>query len=165
MWNIPDIRQQSHWTFQRESTGRYEGKVPKSTMLPENYQVRKEQMEFIQEAARALRGKEVLVGSAPCGIGKSLASLLAVLPQLEENRLMICFRTRSQLHVYLKELRTLSRGINGVSFFSKQDMCPLKSKGDLSCVDFFEECKRLKANSACASKLPPKPQKRNKYHF
>jgi hypothetical protein len=39
-------------------------KVPKSTMLPENYQVRKEQMEFIQEAARALRSKEVFVGSA-----------------------------------------------------------------------------------------------------
>ena len=51
-------------------------------------------MEFVQEATKALRSKEVFVGSAPCGIGKSLASLLAVLPQLEENRLMICFRTR-----------------------------------------------------------------------
>jgi len=128
-------------------------KVPKSTILPENYQMRKEQMEFIQEAAKALRSKEVFVGSAPCGIGKSLASLLAVLPQLEENRLMICFRTRSQLHIYLKELRTLSRDINGVSFFSKQDMCPLKSKGDLSYVDFFEECKRLKDN--CESSTKP----------
>jgi DNA excision repair protein ERCC-2 len=129
------------------------GRVPKSSMLPENYQIRKEQMEFIQEAAKALRNKEVFVGSAPCGIGKSLASLLAVLPQLKENRLMICFRTRSQLNIYLKELKALSRGINGVSFFSKQDMCPLKSKSDFSYVDFFEECRRLKDN--CESSTKP----------
>ncbi len=129
-------------------------KVPKRrSMLPENYQMRKEQMEFIQEATKALRSKEVFVGSAPCGIGKSLASLLAVLPQLEENRLMICFRTRSQLHIYLKELRALSRDLSAVSFFSKQDMCPLKTKSDLSYVDFFEECKRLKDN--CESSTKP----------
>ena len=128
-------------------------KALKSAMLPENYQIRKGQMEFIQEAAKAIRNRQVFVGSAPCGIGKSIASLLAVLPQLGENRLMICFRARSQLHIYLKELRTLSKGINGVSFFSKQDMCPLNSKGDFSYVDFFEECKRLKDN--CVSSAKP----------
>jgi DNA excision repair protein ERCC-2 len=129
-------------------------KIPKrKSTLPENYQMRKEQMEFIQEATEALSRKEVFVGSAPCGIGKSLASLLAVLPQLEENRLMICFRTRNQLYIYLKELKALSRDINAVSFFSKQDMCPLKVKGDLSYVDFFEECKRLKDN--CESSTKP----------
>jgi DNA excision repair protein ERCC-2 len=109
-------------------------------------------MEFIHEATEALSRKEVFVGSAPCGIGKSLASLLSVLPQLEENRLMICFRTRNQLHIYLKELKALSRDLNAVSFFSKQDMCPLKAKGDLSYVDFFEECKRLKDNCEFSAK-------------
>jgi len=128
-------------------------KIPKRSMFPENYQIRKEQMEFIQEATKALKNKEIFVGSAPCGIGKSLASLLAVLPQLEENKLMICFRTRSQLHIYLKELRALSKDLCSVSFFSKQDMCPLKTKGDLSYVDFFEECKRLKDN--CESSTKP----------
>lgn len=122
-------------------------------MLPENYELRKCQTEFIQEATKALRDREVFVGSAPCGIGKSLASLLAVLPQLEENRLMICFRTRSQLHIYLKELRALSRDLCCVSFFSKQDMCPLKIKGDLSYLDFSEECRRLKEN--CESSTKP----------
>jgi DNA excision repair protein ERCC-2 len=122
-------------------------------MLPENYELRKGQTEFIQEATRALKNREVFVGSAPCGIGKSLASLLAVLPQLGENRLMICFRTRSQLHIYLKELRALSRDLCCVSFFSKQDMCPLKIKGDLSYLDFFEECRRLKEN--CESSTKP----------
>jgi DNA excision repair protein ERCC-2 len=128
-------------------------KVPKSSVLPGNYEMRNGQMEFIQEAARAVRSREIFVGSAPCGIGKSLASLLAILPELGENRLMICFRTRSQLHIYLKELRALSRDLCCVSFFSKQGMCPLKTRGDLSYPDFFEECKRMKEN--CESSAKP----------
>ena len=127
--------------------------VPKSGVLPENYEMRNGQMEFVQEAAKAVKSREIFVGSAPCGIGKSLASLLAMLPELGENRLMICFRTRSQLHIYLKELRALSRDLYCVSFFSKQDMCPLKTRGDLSYFDFFEECKRLKEN--CESSVKP----------
>ena len=110
-------------------------------------------MEFVQAATEALKSREVFFGSAPCGVGKSLASLLAVLPQLEENRLVICFRTRSQLHIYLKELKALSSNISAVSFFSKQDMCPMNARGDLSYVDFFEECKRLKDN--CESSTKP----------
>jgi DNA excision repair protein ERCC-2 len=110
-------------------------------------------MEFVQAATEALKSREVFFGSAPCGVGKSLASLLAVLPQLEENRLVICFRTRSQLHIYLKELKALSRNISAISFFSKQDMCPMNARGDLSYVDFFEECKRLKDN--CESSTKP----------
>ena len=127
--------------------------IQKGSLLPGNYEMRKEQMEFVEEATKALRSKEVFFGSAPCGVGKSLASLLAVLPQLEENRLLICFRTRSQLHIYLKELRALRRNLSVVSFFSKQDMCPMKARGDLSYIDFFEECKRLKDN--CESSVKP----------
>jgi len=110
-------------------------------------------MEFIKEATKAIKNKEVFLGSAPCGIGKSLASLLAVLPQLEEDKLMICFRTRSQLHIYLKELRALSRDLSVASFFSKQYMCPLRIKVNLPYFDFFEECKRLKDN--CESSTKP----------
>ncbi|HUW47375.1 MAG TPA: hypothetical protein VMW36_01355, partial [Patescibacteria group bacterium] len=118
----------------------------RKSVLPEDYQMRKGQMEFIHEATGALSRKEVFVGSAPCGIGKSLASLLSVLPQLEDNKLMICFRTRSQLHIYLKELKAISGDLRAVSFFSKQDMCPLEVKNELSYVDFSEECGRLKNN-------------------
>jgi DNA excision repair protein ERCC-2 len=132
---------------------RAKGTSRKGKLFPENYEARKEQIEFVQAATDALKNREVFFGSAPCGVGKSLASLLAVLPQLQENRLVICFRTRSQLHIYLKELKALSRDISAVSFFSKQDMCPLKARGDLSYVDFFEECKRLKDN--CESSTKP----------
>ena len=122
-------------------------KKPRSGLgLPDGYELRKGQSEFIQEAAESLNRKEVFLGSAPCGIGKSIASLLAVLPLLGDNKLMICFRTRSQLHIYLKEIQALSGDLCCVSFFSKQDMCPLRIRDDRSYLDFFEECKRLKEN-------------------
>ncbi len=137
----------------RRNSHRVKPKDLESGALPENYEMRKGQMEFIQEAKRAIMSKEIFVGSAPCGIGKSLASLLAILPELRENRLMICFRTRSQLNIYLKELRALSRPLHCVSLFSKQDMCPLKKRRSLSYFDFFEECKRLREN--CMSSAKP----------
>jgi len=133
--------------------GRVRGRPSEERWFPEGYEVRKGQMEFIGEASKAIKSNEVFLGSAPCGIGKSLGSLLAVLPQLGENKLLICFRTRSQLHIYLKELRSLGRNPSAVSLFSKQDMCPLRRKGDLSYFDFLEECRRLKEN--CESSTKP----------
>ncbi len=132
---------------------RVRGNASEERWLPEAYEARKGQMEFIGQASKAIRSNRLLLVSAPCGIGKSLASLLAVLPQLEENKLLICFRTRSQLHIYLKELRALRRDLSAVSFFSKQDMCPLLRKGGLSYFDFLEECRRLKDN--CKSSTKP----------
>jgi len=133
--------------------GKVRGQVSEKSWLPEGYEVRKGQMKFIEEASKAIKSDEVFLGSAPCGIGKSLASLLAVLLQLGDNKLLISFRTRSQLHIYLKELRALGRNPSAVSFFSKQDMCPLRRKGDLSYFDFLEECRRLKEN--CESSTKP----------
>ncbi|MDH5754527.1 MAG: hypothetical protein OEY95_04920, partial [Candidatus Bathyarchaeota archaeon] len=62
-------------------------KVKKATTIsivnmPERYEARKGQMEFIVEASKTIKDGGIFLGSAPCGIGKSLASLLAVLPQL-----------------------------------------------------------------------------------
>ncbi|MBN1784777.1 MAG: ATP-dependent DNA helicase [Candidatus Bathyarchaeota archaeon] len=121
--------------------------------LPKGYEVRKGQVKFIEEAAEALEHNKVFVGSAPCGIGKSLASLLSVLPRLGENKLLISFRTRSQLHIFLKELKGLRQNPLTVSFFSKQDMCPLRMRSGGSYYDFLEECRRLKKN--CESNTKP----------
>jgi len=120
--------------------------------LPRGYEVRKGQVEFIKEAQKALENNEVFVGSAPCGIGKSLASLMSILPNLGQNKLLISFRTRSQLHVFLKELRGLKQAPMTVSFFSKQDMCPLSKKRAGTYFDFLEECKRLKENCETGTK-------------
>ncbi len=128
-------------------------KTPDNRWLPRGYEVRKGQLEFIEEAAKALENNQVFVGSAPCGIGKSLASLLSVLPRLGENKLLISFRTRSQLHIFLKELKGLEQTPLTVSFFSKQDMCPMRMKSGGSYFDFLEECRRLKKN--CESNTKP----------
>ena len=121
--------------------------------LPRGYEVRKGQVQFIEEATKALESNQVFVGSAPCGIGKSLASLLSVLPRLGDDKLLVSFRTRSQLHIFLKELKGLKQNPLTVSFFSKQDMCPLRMKSGGSYFDFLEECRRLKKN--CESNTKP----------
>ncbi|MEJ2281479.1 MAG: hypothetical protein P8X97_06165, partial [Candidatus Bathyarchaeota archaeon] len=125
---------------------------PDDHLLPRGYEIRKGQLEFIEEATKALENNEVFIGSAPCGVGKSLASLLAVLPKLEENKLLISFRTRSQLHIFLKELRGLKKLPLTVSFISKQDMCPLVKNRSGSYFDFLEECRRLKENCESGTK-------------
>ena len=109
-------------------------------------------MEFIEETSKALENREVFLGSAPCGVGKSLASLLAVLPHRGDGKLLICFRTRSQLHIYLKELRAIGRRLSAVSFVSKRDMCPREKTG-LPYFDFLEECRRLRGN--CSTNTRP----------
>ena len=123
-----------------------------SRQIPKNYEIRKEQNDFIKEASSALSKNRIFLGNAPCGIGKSLASLLAIIPKLKENRLLISFRTRSQLRIYLKELKALRLNIPIVSFISKQSMCPLNLNKNLSYYDFFETCKRLKDNSRSSNK-------------
>jgi DNA excision repair protein ERCC-2 len=129
-----------------------ENKTSGNRWLPKGYEVRKGQVKFVEEATKALENNQVFVGSAPCGIGKSLASLLSVLPRLGENKLLISFRTRSQLHIFLKELRGLEQNPLTVSFFSKQDMCPLRMKSGGSYFDFLEECRRLKENCESGTK-------------
>jgi DNA excision repair protein ERCC-2 len=121
-------------------------------LLPEGYEIRKGQINFIQEATKALEKNQIFIGSAPCGIGKSLASFLSVLPMLGKSKLLISFRTRSQLHIFLKELRGLKKAPLSVSFFSKQDMCPLQKNRASSYFDFLEECRRLKENCESGTK-------------
>jgi DNA excision repair protein ERCC-2 len=129
-----------------------ENTTSEDSWLPRGYEVRKGQVQFIEEATKALEHNQVFVGSAPCGIGKSLASLLSVLPKLGDDKLLISFRTRSQLHIFLKELKGLKQNPLTVSFFSKQDMCPLRMKSGGSYFDFLEECRRLKQNCESGTK-------------
>ncbi len=129
-----------------------ESRASENQWLPRGYEERKGQVKFIEEATKALENNKVFLGSAPCGIGKSLGALLSVLPLMGENKLLISFRTRSQLHIFLKELRALEQNPLAVSFFSKQDMCPLRVKSGTSYFDFLEECRRLKENCESATK-------------
>lgn len=132
---------------------RNSGKPAEPAWLPDTYQTREAQIAFMEEASNAITNSQVFIGSAPCGIGKSLAALLVVLPLLQKEKLLVCFRTRGQLHIYLKELRALKQNLSVASLFNKQDMCPRHMKGSLSRADFLEECIRLKNN--CESSTQP----------
>ena len=127
-------------------------KKNQDSWIPKGYEIRSGQVKFIREATKALKNNGVFVGSAPCGIGKSLASLLTVLPILGEKKLLISYRTRNQLHIFLKEIRGLKKPPLTVSLFSKQDMCPIKNKRGGTYYDFLEECKRLKENCETGNK-------------
>jgi DNA excision repair protein ERCC-2 len=129
-----------------------ESRASENRWLPRGYEEREGQVQFIEEATKALESNKVFLGSAPCGIGKSLGALLSVLPRLGENKLLISFRTRSQLHIFLKELKALGQNPLTVSFFSKQDMCPLRVKSGIYYFDFLEQCRRLKENCESATK-------------
>ncbi|UCC58247.1 MAG: ATP-dependent DNA helicase [Candidatus Bathyarchaeum sp.] len=145
------VSSRPHRRVKAPETG-VESTASENQWLPRGYEERKGQVKFIEEATKALESDKVFLGSAPCGIGKSLGSLLSVLPLLEENKLLISFRTRSQLHIFLKELKALKQNPLTVSFFSKQDMCPLRVKSGVSYFDFLEECRRLKENCESATK-------------
>jgi len=93
-------------------------------VLPEGYELRREQMDFIESASAALKSKRMFFCDAACGTGKSLAALLTVLPLLKDSRLVVCFRTRDQMAIYLKELRALKTSGLVVCLSNKQIMCP-----------------------------------------
>ncbi|MEA1905099.1 MAG: hypothetical protein U9M97_04375, partial [Candidatus Hadarchaeota archaeon] len=101
--------------------------------LPEAYESRPEQLKFIEEASRLLSRDKTYVVSAPCGVGKSLAALISALPLVEEGkRLIVAYRTKNQLQIYLKELRAIAErrehNYLPVSVISKQQMCPRFSR-------------------------------------
>jgi len=146
------VSSRSHIHIEETKTA-FESRAYENQCLPQGYEKREGQVKFIEEAKKALQENKVFLGSAPCGIGKSLGSLLSILPMLGENKLLISFRTRSQLHIFLKELKGLEQNPLTVSFFSKQDMCPLhRAKSGVSYFDFLEECKRLKENCETTTK-------------
>jgi len=146
---VSGVTRKIKWS--KEENVRHSSSV--NNWLPETYEIREMQKQFTKEVEKGISSNQIFIGSAPCGIGKSLAALLAVLPVLHKDKLLICFRTRGQLHIYLKELRSLKRNFSAVSLFSKQDMCPRRVRSNLSHGDFLEECNRLKDN--CESSTKP----------
>ena len=112
--------------------------------IPGGYTLRPEQEAFAKEASSILHNGGLYMVSAPCGIGKSLAALLASLPQ--GKKLVICYRTKTQLGIYLKELRALHPPVLAVSLFNRLEMCPLDNSA-LTYHEFTERCRRLRSET------------------
>lgn len=119
--------------------------MPISELLPDGYERRDSQLQLAEECRDSLLRGETYVSHAPCGLGKSLATLMAARPLLDEGRrLFVTYRTRSQLDIYLKEVQRLDPSMVAVSTVSRKDMCPRLDEGY---SDFQKSCSRLKRNT------------------
>lgn len=97
--------------------------------------------------------------SSPCGTGKSVSVLTAYLMarEIEEvGKLFILTRTRNELEIYARELKTIAEKTGAVLratlMVSRQEMCPLaRGRMDVGRMDyrsFLTYCSRLKKNAS-----------------
>lgn len=120
--------------------------------FPEEYEIRPLQTDFIKDASKNLKNRDIYFVNAPCGIGKSLATLVSAIPLIEDGKkLIITYRTRNQLYIYLKELkRVLSKCESRhlvASIISKQEMCPKFFGEKVSYGEVTRLCRTLKINT------------------
>ncbi|MCX8183900.1 MAG: ATP-dependent DNA helicase, partial [Crenarchaeota archaeon] len=125
---------------------------------------RKHQLEAIEFIFSVLTSGRIGLLSSPCGTGKSVSVLTAYLMarEIEEvGKLFILTRTRNELEIYARELKTIAEKtgviLRATLMVSRQEMCPIaKGRLEVGRMDyrsFLTYCSRLKKNvsgSSCA---------------
>jgi DNA excision repair protein ERCC-2 len=114
------------------------------------------QLDAIKFSLDVIRNGKTGLLSSPCGTGKSISVLTAFFMAKELGnsigRLLALTRTRNQLEIYCRELKSIKKHCN-ISFVasvfkSKKEMCPHAIEdpklGNLSYHDFLYYCKSLK---------------------
>lgn len=114
------------------------------------------QLDAVKFAFDIFRKRKIGLLSSPCGTGKSISILTAYFAAKELDdavgRLLVLTRTRNQLEIYCRELKSM-KGRNNVKvvasvFKSKKEMCPyILEEPKLMNVnyrDFLYYCKGLK---------------------
>jgi DNA excision repair protein ERCC-2 len=114
------------------------------------------QLDAIKFNFDVIRNGKIGLLSSPCGTGKSISVLTAFFMAKEWNnsvgRLLALTRTRNQLEIYCRELKSIKEHCD-VSFVasvfkSKKEMCPHALEDqklrDISYRDFLYYCKGLK---------------------
>ena len=114
------------------------------------------QLNAIKFAFDVIKNGKIGLLSSPCGTGKSISVLTAysMAKQLDNSvgRLLALTRTRNQLEIYCRELKSLKehRNVSLVAsvFKSKKEMCPHAKEDsklrEISYRDFLYYCKGLK---------------------
>jgi DNA excision repair protein ERCC-2 len=117
------------------------------------------QLNAIKFNFEVIRNGKIGLLSSPCGTGKSISVLTAFFTAKELNnsigRLLVLTRTRNQLEIYCRELKSIKEhcGVSFVAsvFKSKKEMCPYAFEDsklkDISYRDFLYYCKGLKAGA------------------
>jgi len=117
------------------------------------------QLNAIKFTFDIIRNGKIGLLSSPCGTGKSISVLTAFFMARESDnstgRLLALTRTRNQLEIYCRELKSIKKhcGVSFVAsvFKSKKELCPCATEDaklrNLSYRDFLYYCKGLKAGS------------------
>ncbi|MBO3753290.1 MAG: ATP-dependent DNA helicase [Candidatus Brockarchaeota archaeon] len=123
---------------------------------------REHQLEAIEFIFRVLTTGRIGLLSSPCGTGKSVSVLTAYLMarEIEEvGKLFILTRTRNELEIYARELKTIAEKtgviLRATLMVSRQEMCPLArgrlEVGRMDYRSFLTYCSRLKKGVSASS--------------
>jgi len=89
---------------------------------------------------------DVMLASAPTGVGKTIAALCAFLAdRLPGERIVVLTRTKSQAKIFLEETGAIARHAGvpllAVHLRSKQETCPVFSESDAGYEEFLQLCR------------------------
>lgn len=117
------------------------------------------QLDAIRFSFNIFRNRKIGLLSSPCGTGKSISVLTAFFMAREMDnavgKLIALTRTRNQLEIYCRELKSIKENSNinlaAAIFKSKKEMCPHAIENrklrNVSYGDFLHYCKGLKEGS------------------
>jgi len=125
---------------------------------------RRHQLEAIGFISRVFATGRIGLLSSPCGTGKSVSVLTAYLMAREVEdigKLFILTRTRNELEIYAREVKTIAGksggGLRATLMISRQEMCPMargrREVGRMDYRSFLTYCNRLKKNPSGSSCL------------
>ncbi len=118
------------------------------------YPLREGQGELIEYLEKSLAGEGICLAHAPTGIGKTLAALLAALPNIPpEGKLLYAVNRKNQIPIILKELRRINEA-NGkryraTAFASKSDLCRDPEVRKMGYRELIEACEIRRENWSC----------------
>ncbi len=122
--------------------------------LSSPYPLRIGQSELIDYLDRSIASGEVCLCHAPTGVGKTLAALLAALPNIpEEGKVLYAVNRKNQIPIILKELKRINQA-NGTdykatAFASKADLCRDGKIRKLSYRELIEACEVRRSGGSC----------------
>jgi DNA excision repair protein ERCC-2 len=122
--------------------------------LASPYPLREGQGELIDYLEGSMVEGGICLAHAPTGIGKTLAALLAALPNIpSEGKLLYAVNRKNQIPIILKELRRINeangRRYRATAFASKADLCRDPEVRKMGYRELIEACEIRRDNGSC----------------
>lgn len=117
--------------------------------------IRKSQLDLIDDVTKAIKSKKHIIAHAPTGIGKTAATVSAALTYAIENEKDVFFLTskHTQHHIVIETLKKIKNKFNinviSVDFIGKKWMCPISDIKNLHSRDFSDYCHDMRKDDRC----------------